>query len=110
MFKNPYFVLNDGGNLVNVDGEEYLVTTPKYRTKMIGMVIQNEGIYTQLVLCDNGIVMVTKVNESGELRQTTRDYYPKKGRLTPLIYKNHLTKLASAYETYFNKKLELVEE
>lgn len=108
MFESKFFILGSIGFGVTVNGEKYEVTTPSYPyyQKMIGKVIEEESGYTQLVLHQSGVVMVTKVSKENTLLQSTQEYLPFKENL-PVLYENELEKLKEAFENFFKVQLNL---
>lgn len=107
MFKSKYFHLHSGNYSTMVGGEEFTASTAKFRNKMIGTVIEEGSVYTQLMLDESGIVMVTKVDKNGKFK-STKEHYSKNGELRPLAYKETLHKLWNAFETHFDTQMDIV--
>ncbi|MCK1999808.1 hypothetical protein MZM54_00240 [[Brevibacterium] frigoritolerans] len=107
MFTSKFFHLHSGDFSTMVEGEEFTATTAKFRNKMIGTVIEEDSGYTQLMLDESGIVMVTKVDKNGKFK-SSREHYSEKGELRPLAYKETLHKLWNAFETHFETQMDTV--
>jgi hypothetical protein len=109
--ESRYFILwNElGAKEVTVEGELFrAVGSPlsKHYSKMIGTVIEEGDKHVEIVLHQDGIVMVTKViGEQLAGKKGTVEYFPKNGRLCPIQYCDTLDKLQAGYIQTFNQPL-----
>lgn len=72
----------------------------RHANRMVGTLIKEEDLSVEIVLHEEGIVMITK-----ETPGTTKEFYPKDGKLRPFKYAEVLAELNSAYEHIFNETL-----